>query len=206
MEINCNIFQEVKKEKNLIKSQEIILRKNELRLGRSLGEIKNLWEVNLTEMESSLKSQKESLNKSPKALSKTAYKKNFFPKPKDLKSDKKLIIDTHNTPNLHLEQIQKKTTSTSRHTSEKSSKYYNMLDENIQSNRGSFSFITEDIASFRSYSYRTKTGNKNNLKGQSEKIRQPVKEILSPINFAQAIKENENYAEKSKSSNQSISS
>ncbi|OMJ83276.1 hypothetical protein SteCoe_15866 [Stentor coeruleus] len=207
MEINRNILQEVQKDKKRIKSQEIILRKNEVRLGRSLGEIKNLWEVNLIEMESSLKSQKETLNKITKGFIEDCLSsKNFFPKTKDFKQDKKLIIETHNIPNLHLEHIQKKTTSTSRHTSEKSSKYYNILDENIQSNRGSFSFITEDIASFRSYSYKTRTGNKNNLKDQSEKIRQPTQEILSPINFAQIIQENENNGEKSKVSNQSISS
>lgn len=197
MEVNKNLLQEVQNEKKRIKSQEILQKKSELILGRSLGKIKGLWQENLIDMEKSLKIQKETLKR---------ISKNNITALDDINNEINLVLNPPRVPNLRLDRIHKNISSTSRRASEKSSKLFNPGKEEILSSHSAFTFCTEDKGVFRSHSSRAKAGNKKSSRVTSEKRVPQIPEILSPINFSQVIQENNQNLQNTKLKSPSFSS
>ena len=159
LEINRNVLNKINTNKKRIRSQEIILNKCEFRLGRSLGKIKGLWQENLSEMETSLKFQKETLKR---------VSKNYFNAMNAIEKEIDDVLEGPSIPNLKLDKIKPKNAS-SKKLSDGSNKNYKRSEDEIISNRSVFSFIAEDIASFRSYSSRQHASKKITERNSAEK-------------------------------------
>ena len=93
-------------------------------------------------MESSLKHQKETIKR---------MSKDYFKVIKEIEKEINEVLDSPKIPNLNLKQIQR-TNNFSARSSDRSSNY--KKSDELISNRSAFSFFTEDIASFRSYSFK----------------------------------------------------
>ncbi|OMJ93051.1 hypothetical protein SteCoe_4137 [Stentor coeruleus] len=181
MEVNKNLLQEVQNDKKRIKSQEILQKKSELILEKSLDKIKGLWQLNLIDMEKSLKIQKETLKR---------ISKNNITALDDINHEINLVLNPPRVPKLSLDRLHKKISSNSRRTLEKSSKIIKPLKEEILSSRSTFTLCTENKGAFRSHSSRARTDNKKSSRVSLEKPGPQIPEILSPINFSQIIQEN----------------
>lgn len=188
MELNKNIIQKVKKYNIRIKSQETILKRNENLLGRSLRKFKGLWQENLLDMESSLKIQRDTLNR---------ISKNHFTVIKDIEHEINSVLKSPQLSNLNLDQLNKKSYPTSRRSSLQSSKHCKISEEEIISNPSAFSFITEEITSSRSCNTKAKAFNKQSIKIPSDKAKFHFQDNLSPVSFAQVIQDNSNRSQKS---------
>lgn len=170
--IKKNNFIDIQSNRKRIKSQEIILKKCENHWGRSLRKIKGLWQENLIDMESSVKLQKEAIQR---------VNKNFLNEMKCIEKQLAEILDGPCVPGLRLEGI-KNSSDHSRKSSGKSFGNYKTREEDILSNQSAFSLISDDIGSFRSYAknkanqnsfinqnHHTKS-NKSSIIHQNEKI------------------------------------
>ena len=145
IESQRSIYDNIYKKKNRIKSQEIVINTQEREWQQSLGKIKGLWQKNLNVMETSIRSQKETLQRIG-----TQYLTTINHIEKEIQD----VIEGPKVPNLRLDNI-KKSKTPSKPSSARSSSSHKLSDEDdIISNRSAFSFITEDVNSHRSNSSR----------------------------------------------------
>lgn len=138
LKLNQKLQKSFQKDKKRIKSQETILKKRELRLGRSLDKIKGLWQENLSDMESSLKAQKETL---------VRISQDYFTAMKKIESEINDVLVGPAVPSLNLKKLEKKPSGRICSNRKYSEKEFN-------TNRSSHSAFNENIPSFRSCSSR----------------------------------------------------
>ena len=140
MKIGNHLIDEIQKDKKRIKSQETILQKRELRLGSSLDKFKGLWQENITDMESSLKAQKETLLR---------ISLDYFSTMRKIEAEIKDVLEGPVVPQINLEKL---------HSEARGIVPSNQVFTKNQSNSNSslVSRHNEEIASFRSFSLRIK--------------------------------------------------
>lgn len=149
MKSNKNVLENIQEDKKRIKSQETILQKREIRLERSLDKFKGLWQENISDMESSLKSQKDTLLR---------ISEDYFSTMKKIEAEIKDVLEGPTIPPLNLEKLHSKVQSIAL-----SNQKFTKNQSN--SNRSLLLRHDEDIASFRSHSSRIKhKKRKENLK------------------------------------------
>lgn len=159
MKVSRKVLIDVQKDKKRIKSQEVIQRKKELRLGKSLGRIKGLWQESLTDMESSLKMQRDALSR---------ISQEYFSAMKKIDHEINDVLQNPSVPALNLDKISHKKSNSKKPSSRITSNCRSSQDDFI-SNRSAFSIFTEGVSSFRSLSTNNKKksdkkGNRNNEK------------------------------------------
>ena len=162
-----------------IRSQEIILNKRAIRMGRSLGRIKGLWQENLSEMETSLKLQKETLKR---------VSKNYFNAMNEIEKEMNEVLEGPSVPNLKLDRVKRNSNYLKAlgQLSSDSNKNRKGSEEESVSNRSAFSILTEDIASLRSYTsrqYANKTTAERSSAENELSQKSVIKEDSSRVQF-----------------------
>lgn len=138
LKLSRKLQKSFQKDKKRIKSQETLLKKRELRLGKSLDKIKGLWQENISDMESSLKAQKETLMR---------ISQDYFTSMKKIESEINYVLEVPAVPQLNLKKIHKRPSGRNLSNQKYSKKEF-------KTNRSSHSAYNDDIASFRSCSSR----------------------------------------------------
>ena len=161
MKVSRKLLIDAQIDKKRIKSQEIILKRKELKLGKSLERIKGLWQGSLSDMESSLKMQRDALSR---------ISQEYFSAMNKIDHEINDVLQNPTVPALNLDQISPKKPNSKKSSSRKTSNCRSSQEDFI-SNSSAFSIFTEDIPSYRSLS----TNNKNVSEKKGVKKNEKIK-------------------------------
>ena len=161
MKVSRKLLNDVQIDKKRIKSQEIILKRKELKLGKSLERIKGLWKGSLSDMESSLKMQRDALSR---------ISQEYFSAMNKIDHEINDVLQNPSVPALNLDQLSPKKSNSKKSSSRKTSNCRSSQEDFI-SNCSAFSLFADEIPSCRSLSTNNKSVSEKKGLKNNEKIK-----------------------------------